>query len=83
MRRHRRRYRHLSPGTVGEVTAAVITSWSTPRHPRRPLSAAEHDLGDRFTALGEPSGDDLASLLHMLDGLVAKNRLKTLADGIS
>jgi hypothetical protein len=47
------------------------------------LHAAEHDFGDRLTALSELSGDDLASLLHMLDALVAKNRLKTLAGGIS
>lgn len=51
--------------------------------PRRPLHAAEHNLGDRLTALAELSGDDLASLLHVLDALVAKNRLKTLAGGIS
>jgi transcriptional regulator with XRE-family HTH domain len=51
--------------------------------PRRPLHAAEHHLGDRLAALAELSGDDLASLLHMLDALVAKNRLTTLADGIS
>jgi len=46
----------------------------------RPLHVAEHSLGDRLTALSEVSGDDLASLLHVLD---AKNRLKTLADGTS
>jgi transcriptional regulator with XRE-family HTH domain len=51
--------------------------------PRRPVHAAEHNLGDRLAALDELSGDDLASLLHMLDALVAKNRLKTLAGGIS
>jgi transcriptional regulator with XRE-family HTH domain len=51
--------------------------------PRRPLHTAEHNLGDRLTALSEISGDDLNSLLHMLDALVAKNRLKTLAGGIS
>lgn len=49
--------------------------------PRRPLHA-ENNLGDRLTALNELSGDDLASLLHMLDALVAKNRLKTLAGGL-
>lgn len=51
--------------------------------PRRPLHAAENSLGDRLAALDELSGDDLNSLLHMLDALVAKNRLKTLAGGIS
>ncbi|HET9894328.1 MAG TPA: helix-turn-helix transcriptional regulator [Streptosporangiaceae bacterium] len=51
--------------------------------PRRPRHAVEHNLGDRLTALSELSGDVLASLLHMLDALVAKNRLKTLAGDIS
>ena len=37
----------------------------------------------RLANLGERSGDDLASLRHMLDALVAKNRLKTLAGGIA
>jgi hypothetical protein len=57
------------------------TTCSSTTYPA-PLHAAEHNLGDRLNALGELSGDDLASLLHMLDALVAKNRLKTLADGI-
>jgi transcriptional regulator with XRE-family HTH domain len=51
--------------------------------PRRPGPAADHRRGGRLAALDELSGDDLASLLHMLDALVAKNRLKTLAGGIS
>jgi hypothetical protein len=49
----------------------------------RPLHPAEHNLGDRLTALSELSGDDLALLLHVLDAVVAKNRRKTLAGGIS
>jgi hypothetical protein len=40
-------------------------------------------LGDRLANLTELSGDDLASLLHRLEALVAKNRFKTLAGGIS
>lgn len=48
--------------------------------PLRPLHAAEHNLRDR---LGELSSEDLNSLLHMLDALVAKNRLKALAGGVS
>lgn len=51
--------------------------------PRRPLHTAEHNLGDRLANLNELSDDDLASLLHMLDALVAKNRLKTLAAGMN
>jgi transcriptional regulator with XRE-family HTH domain len=51
--------------------------------PRRPLHAVEHNLGNRLAALDELSEEDMASLLHMVDALVAKNRLKTLAGGVS
>lgn len=51
--------------------------------PRRPLHAAEYALGDRLAAVAELPPDDIASLLNVIDGLVAKNRLKTLAGGLS
>jgi transcriptional regulator with XRE-family HTH domain len=51
--------------------------------PRRPLHAAQDALGDRLGAVAELPPDDLASLLNIIDGLVAKNRLKTLAGGLS
>ncbi|HEY5397574.1 MAG TPA: hypothetical protein VIL16_19480 [Trebonia sp.] len=53
------------------------------RPPPPPPHAAENSLGYRLANLVELSEDDLASLLHMLDALVAKNRPKTLAEGIS
>lgn len=51
--------------------------------PRRPPHPTEHNLGDRLRALSRLSEDDLTSLLHMLDALVAEKSLKTLAEGIS
>jgi transcriptional regulator with XRE-family HTH domain len=51
--------------------------------PRRPLHSAEDALGDHLAAVAELPPDDLASLLNVIDGLVAKNRLKTLAGGLS
>jgi transcriptional regulator with XRE-family HTH domain len=51
--------------------------------PRRPLHSAEHSLGDHLAHVGELSDDDRAALINVLDGLVAKNRLKTLAGGLS
>lgn len=51
--------------------------------PRRTVHAGGHDPGDRLAAPDEVFSDDFASLLHMLDALVAKDRLKTLAIGIS
>jgi transcriptional regulator with XRE-family HTH domain len=51
--------------------------------PRRPLHSAEDALGDRLAAVAELPGDDLASLLNVIDGLVAKTRLRALAGGMS
>jgi transcriptional regulator with XRE-family HTH domain len=47
--------------------------------PRRPLHVADADLAARLADLAELAEDDRASLLHMLDALVTKNRLKALA----
>jgi transcriptional regulator with XRE-family HTH domain len=44
--------------------------------PRRPFRSPDHVLGDRLTGLDELEDDDLAALLHVLDALVAKNRVK-------
>jgi transcriptional regulator with XRE-family HTH domain len=51
--------------------------------PRRPLHTPEHALGDQFARVGELDDDDIASLLHMLDALVAKKRLKTIAGDLA
>jgi transcriptional regulator with XRE-family HTH domain len=47
--------------------------------PRRPLHVADAALAARLADLAELAEDDRASLLHMLDALVTKNRLKALA----
>lgn len=44
--------------------------------PRRPFRAPEHALGEHLTGLDELTDEDLHALLHMLDALVAKNRVK-------
>lgn len=51
--------------------------------PRRPLHAPENILGDRLTAVAELTDDELTVLRTVIDGLVAKNRLHTLATGIN
>jgi transcriptional regulator with XRE-family HTH domain len=51
--------------------------------PRRPLHSTQDILGDGLAAVAELPADDLAALLNIIDGLVAKNRLKTLAGGLS
>jgi transcriptional regulator with XRE-family HTH domain len=44
--------------------------------PRRPFRAPEHVLGEHLVGLDELTDEDLRALLHMLDALVAKNRVK-------
>jgi transcriptional regulator with XRE-family HTH domain len=51
--------------------------------PRRALHPSENILGDRLDGLTELPPDDLTALLNVIDGLVAKTRLKALAGGIS
>ena len=51
--------------------------------PRRPLHAAENALGDRLAVVAELDEDDLTSLRNVIDGLVAKRRLRVLADDIT
>lgn len=51
--------------------------------PRRPLHAAENVLGDRLSALAELDDDNRHSLLNVIDGLVTKARIKTIAEEVS
>jgi hypothetical protein len=51
--------------------------------PRGSLHAAQDILGDRLAAVAELLPDGLSSLLNIIDGLTAKNRLKNLASRIS
>jgi transcriptional regulator with XRE-family HTH domain len=50
---------------------------------RRPLRAADNALGDRLAIISELSTDELAVLTSVIDGLIAKTRLRTLANDIS
>ncbi len=47
--------------------------------PRRPLHVADLGLASRLADIADLSAEDRSSLLHMLDALVTKNRLKALA----
>lgn len=44
--------------------------------PRRPLQGPDLDLGERLADLGHLDEDDRAAVLHIVDGLLAKNRVK-------
>jgi hypothetical protein len=51
--------------------------------PRRPLHAAENILGDRLAGVAELNDEDAAALRNVIDGLVAKSRLRSLASDVS
>jgi transcriptional regulator with XRE-family HTH domain len=44
--------------------------------PRRPFRAATDALGESLAGLDELDEEDMAALVHVLDALVAKNRVK-------
>jgi transcriptional regulator with XRE-family HTH domain len=50
--------------------------------PRRPLDAPTSKLLERVMVLSEISPEDERSLIHMLDAIEAKNKLKKIAAGI-
>jgi len=49
---------------------------------RRPLQAVASKLAEKVAAVGALSEEDERSLLHMLDAIEAKNRLKEIAAGV-
>ncbi len=51
--------------------------------PRRSLHAPENILGDRVGTVAELTDDELGVLRSVIDGLVAKSRLRALAGGVS
>jgi transcriptional regulator with XRE-family HTH domain len=51
--------------------------------PPRPLHAKADVLGDRLTQIADLDPDALNALTNVIDGLIAKNRLRALADDIS
>lgn len=44
--------------------------------PRRPFRAPDTNLGDRLNGLNELTDDDWTALNHILDALLAKNRVR-------
>lgn len=45
--------------------------------PRRPLTGPDHQLADRLNNLATLDPDDRDAILHILDGLITKNRVRT------
>lgn len=51
--------------------------------PRRSLHTPQNALGDRLAAITQLNDDDLNILNGVIDGLLAKTRLRALAGGVS
>ena len=70
----------LLPGLIGFVPELVIFNVScdhlllddAPRHPLTPADAA---ITDRINQLHTLNSDDRDAILHIIDGLIAKNRV--------
>lgn len=78
----------MTPSAEAVVRLAQILDVTTDyllieSSPRRALRAPENILGDRLNTVSELTADELAVVLSVIDGLVAKNRLRTLAGGLS
>jgi transcriptional regulator with XRE-family HTH domain len=50
--------------------------------PRRPLRLEDCDFIERLEGAQQLSDEDKASLLHILDALLAKNRIRSFAQGL-
>lgn len=78
---------HMTPSAevVAKLAAAldVCTDYLLIEDsPRRRLNAPENSLGPRLATVSELSEEDLASLLNVLDALVAKTRMKAVTAAI-
>jgi transcriptional regulator with XRE-family HTH domain len=78
----------MSPSAEAVVRLAEILDVSTDyllidTSPRRPLHAPENALGEHLNNIAELSPDELTIIRSVIDGLVAKHRLQTLAGGLS
>jgi hypothetical protein len=51
--------------------------------PRRPFHAKQDVRGDRLVAIAEFNVDDLAAVDGVIDGLIAKTRIRALAGDIN
>lgn len=71
---------HLGPASpvTPELTVPVFDD-----NARRPLHASHDVLGDRLNAIAELAPDDLAALNNLIDGLIAKTRLRALTNQVS
>ena len=63
---------------IAEVLNVSIDYLAIEDAPRRPLHVADHGVAERLGVLDELTDEDRASLLNVLDALVAKTRMKAI-----
>jgi transcriptional regulator with XRE-family HTH domain len=68
---------------IAEVLNTSLDHLAFDDIPRRPLDAAENILGDRLAGVAELNDEDATALRNVIDGLIAKSRLRTLASDVS
>lgn len=78
---------HITPSAdvlvkLAEVFDVSIDSLLVEDAARRPLRVEDPGLVDRLRDFQELTGEDKASLFHILDALLGKNRIKALAGGL-
>lgn len=78
----------MSPSAEALVRLAEILDVTTDyllidHSPRRSLHTPENALGEHLNNIAELGPDELTVIRSVIDGLVAKHRLQTLAGGLS
>jgi transcriptional regulator with XRE-family HTH domain len=68
---------------IAEVLNVSIDYLAIEDAPRRPLHVADHGVAERLGVLDELTDEDRASLLNVLDALVAKTRMKAIVGDIA
>ncbi len=68
---------------IGEAFNAPSTTSCSLTSPAAPCTRPRTPWGDRLSGVAELGEEDVVALANVIDGLVAKSRLRTLAGGIS
>lgn len=68
---------------IAEVLNISVDYLVIDNAPRRPLHVSDHGIAERLGVLDELTDEDRASLLNVLDALVAKTRMKALTASIN
>ena len=79
---------HMTPSAEAVAKLAEVLDVSADyllisSSPRRALRSPENALGDHLALVAELGDEEVSVVRNVIDGLVARNRLRTLASGVS